>query len=147
MSYSIREDHLRYTRVMTEQSIFTKIINGEIPCHKVYEDDSTIAFLTIDPVRDGHTLVVPKKQVDQYIDLPDEEYDALWRTVKKVAAKIREVTGRERVGVVIKGVDVPHAHVHLIPFNEGESLREGGGAGNDVNHERLAEIAQSLYIQ
>lgn len=132
---------------MQEPSIFTKIINGELPCHKVYEDDMTIAFLTIGPVRDGHTLVVPKKQVDQYIDLPDDYYDALWRTVKKVAAKVREVTGRERVGVVIKGIDVPHAHVHLIPFNEGESLREGDGPSADIDHDHLAEIASNLYFE
>lgn len=132
---------------MQEPSIFTKIINGELPCHKVYEDDMTIAFLTIGPVRDGHTLVVPKKQVDQYIDLPDDYYEALWKTVKKVAANIREVTGRERVGVVIKGIDVPHAHVHLIPFNEGESLLEGDGTSADADHEHLAEIASKLYFE
>lgn len=132
---------------MNEPSVFTRIINGDLPCHKIYEDDLTIAFLTIAPVRDGHTLVVPKKQVDQYIDLPDDDYEALWRTVKKVAAKIRAVTGRERVGVVIKGVDVPHAHVHLIPFKEGESLREGGGPVADVDHDHLAAIAESLRFE
>ncbi len=135
----------QYTSCM-EPSIFTKIINGELPCHKVYEDEKTIAFLTIDPVRDGHTLVVPKVQVDQYIDLANEDYDALWRTVKLVAAKIRSEMGKERVGVVIKGVDVPHAHVHLIPFNDGESLREGGGHSQEPDHERLAQVADRLRI-
>lgn len=132
---------------MQEISVFTKIINGELPCHKVYEDDKTIAFLTIGPVRDGHTLVVPKIQVDQYIDLPDEDYVAMWQTAKKVAAKIRKVMGTERVGVIIKGIDVPHAHVHLIPFNEGQSLREGDGVTGEVDHERLATIAKSLYFE
>lgn len=106
-----------------EDSVFTKIIKGEIPCHKVYEDGKTIAFLTIQPVRAGHTLVIPKIQVDQFIDLPDDDYDAVWRTVKKIGQKVREVTGKERIGVVIKGIDVPHAHVHLIPFNPGEGLK------------------------
>lgn len=126
-------------------SIFTKIIKGEIPAAKVYEDDKTIAFLTIQPVREGHTLVVPKVQVDQYIDLPDDDYDAMWRTVKKVAAKIREITGKERVGVVIKGIDVPHAHVHLIPFNKGESLK-ADAEPEVVSPEELASIAEKLRL-
>ncbi|HEU5122287.1 MAG TPA: HIT family protein [Candidatus Saccharimonadales bacterium] len=128
-----------------EDSIFTKIIKGEIPAHKVYEDDKTIAFLTIQPVREGHTLVVPKIQVDQYIDLPDEDYDAMWRTVKKVAARLREVTGKERIGIVIKGIDVPHAHVHLIPFNRGESLK-ADGTPEIQPPEVLAPIAEKLKL-
>lgn len=128
-----------------EESIFTKIIKGEIPSHKIYEDDKTIAFLTIQPVREGHTLVVPKVQIDQYIDLPDEDYDALWRTVKKVAARLRGVTGKERVGVVIKGIDVPHAHVHLIPFDRGESLKADGEP--DVqSSDVLAAVAEKIHI-
>lgn len=126
-----------------EDSIFTKIIKGEIPAHKVYEDDKTIAFLTIQPVREGHTLVVPKMQVDQYIDLTDADYDAMWRTVKKVAARIREVTRKERVGVVIKGIDVPHAHVHLIPFDRGESLK-ADGEPEITPPEVLAPMAEKL---
>lgn len=128
-----------------EESIFTKIIKGEIPSHKIYEDEKTIAFLTIQPVREGHTLVVPKVQVDQYIDLPDEDYDALWHTVKKVAANLRTVTGKERIGVVIKGIDVPHAHVHLIPFNKGESLK-ADGEPEIVPNEILAPVAEKLRI-
>jgi histidine triad (HIT) family protein len=128
-----------------EESIFTKIIKGDIPAHKIYEDDKTAAFLTIQPVREGHTLVVPKAQVDQYLDLPDDDYDAMWRTVKKVATRIREVTGKERVGVVIKGIDVPHAHVHLIPFNKGESLK-ADGTPEIVPSEVLAPIAEKLRI-
>lgn len=128
-----------------EESIFTKIIKGEIPSHKIYEDEKTIAFLTIQPVREGHTLVVPKVQVDQYIDLPDEDYDALWHTVKKVAANLRTATGKERIGVVIKGIDVPHAHVHLIPFNKGESLK-ADGEPEIVSNEMLAPVAEKLRI-
>lgn len=105
-----------------QDSIFTKIIKGEIPCYKLYEDELTIAFLDIDPTRYGHTLVVPKVQVDQYIDLSDADYAALWTTVKKVATKLRNDLRTDRVGIVVKGVDVPHAHVHLLPFNEGQHL-------------------------
>ena len=128
-----------------EDSIFTKIINGEIPAHKIYEDEKTLAFLTIQPVREGHTLVIPKVQVDQYIDLPDDYYDATWRTVKKVAARIREVTGKERVGVVIKGIDVPHTHVHLIPFDKGESLK-AEGEPEVLSAEALAPVAEKLRL-
>lgn len=126
-----------------EESIFTKIIKGDISAHKVYEDDKTLAFLTIQPVREGHVLVVPKVQIDQYIDLPDEDYEALWRTVKKVATRIRAVTGKERVGVVIKGIDVPHAHVHLIPFDKGENLK-ADGTPEIVASEVLAPVAEEL---
>ena len=129
-----------------EDSIFTKIIKGEIPCQKVYEDEKTIAFLTIQPVREGHTLVVPKVQVDQYIDLPDEDYDAMWRTVKKVAARLRDVTGKERIGIVIKGIDVPHAHVHLIPFDKGEPIK-ADGRPEAVSAEVLEMVAEKLRIQ
>lgn len=128
-----------------EDSVFTKIIRREIPAHIVYEDEKTIAFLTIAPVREGHALVIPKVQVDQYIDLPDSDYDALWRTVKKVAARIRDVTDKERVGVVIKGIDVPHAHVHLIPFNPGEALKADVNP-EVVSSEELARVAEKLRI-
>ncbi len=100
---------------MSEPSIFTKIINGEIPTHKIYEDDRVIAFLTINPLSDGHTLVVPKKQVTQIWDLESDDYDYLWEIAKKIAIHLREVLKVERVGVVIKGFEVPHTHIHLIP--------------------------------
>lgn len=127
------------------ESVFTKIINGEIPSYKVYEDELTLAFLTIEPVREGHTLVIPKKQIDQYIDLPDEDYFALWASVKIVSARIREVTGKERVGVVIKGLEVPHAHVHLIPFDKGEPLKaDHEGDFGEPDHQALAKMAKKL---
>lgn len=126
-----------------EDSIFTKIIKGEIPSHKIYEDSKTIAIMTISPVREGHTLVIPKVQVDQFIDVPNDSYEAVWQTVKKVAKRIREVTGKQRVGIVVKGIEVPHFHVHLIPFDEGESL--GSGVGGDIApNDELANIAEKL---
>lgn len=127
-----------------EESVFTKIIKGELPCHKIYEDDLTIAFLTIAPVRDGHTLVVSKKQIDQYLDLPTEDYEALWKTVNKVGRRIRESMGKERVGVVIKGVDVPHTHVHLIPFDSGQSLGADEIPKGNTDQDHLTKIAASL---
>ncbi|MFZ2545032.1 MAG: HIT domain-containing protein [Candidatus Saccharimonadales bacterium] len=126
-----------------QNSIFTKIINGDIPAYKIYEDDKTIAFLDINPTRYGHTLVVPKTQIDQYIDLSDDYYDATCRTVKKVAVRLREVLGTDRVGVVVKGVDVPHAHVHLIPFNEDRGLSKDADSPHPSDEE-FAMLAQKL---
>jgi len=98
-------------------SIFTKIINGEIPCYKIYEDEKTLAFLDINPKAAGHTLVVPKVEIDKIYDLPDEDYMALMQTVKKVSRHMEETLGKRTLWKVI-GVDVPHAHVHLIPYDE-----------------------------
>ena len=96
-------------------TIFTKIIRGEIPCHKVYEDDGTFAVLDINPRSPGHTLVGPKAEVDELFDLPADDYAALWDAVGTIGASIKQAMGCERVFVMVIGVDVPHAHVHLIP--------------------------------
>ncbi len=98
-------------------SIFSKIIAGEIPSYKIYEDEKTFAFLDINPESKGHTLVVPKAEVDKIYELSDEDYHALWAAVKKVAAHMEEVSGRRTLMKVI-GTDVPHAHVHLMPMDE-----------------------------
>lgn len=100
-----------------EESVFTKIIKGEIPCYKIYEDEKTLAFLDIAPESMGHTLVIPKVQVDKIYELPEEDYIALMRAVKKVAARMEKVLGRRTLMKVI-GTDVPHAHVHLMPYDE-----------------------------
>jgi histidine triad (HIT) family protein len=98
-------------------SIFSRIIAGEIPSYKIYEDEKTYAFLDINPESKGHTLVVPKAEVDKIYELSDEDYHALWASVKKVAAHMEEVSGRRTLMKVI-GTDVPHAHVHLMPMDE-----------------------------
>ncbi|MBR2996916.1 HIT domain-containing protein [Candidatus Saccharibacteria bacterium] len=98
-------------------SIFSKIIAGEIPCYKIYEDDKTFAFLDINPEVKGHTLVVPKVEVDKIYDLDDEDYQALMATVKKLAKHMEEVMG-QRTLIKVVGTDVPHAHVHLTPLDE-----------------------------
>ena len=97
-------------------SIFTKIIQGEIPCYKIYEDDKTLAFLDIHPETKGHTLVIPKLEVDKIYDLPDEDYQALMATVKKLSRHMEDKLGQRTLWKVI-GTDVPHAHVHLLPFD------------------------------
>ena len=98
-------------------SIFTQIINGEIPSYKIYEDDKTYAFLDIHPETKGHVLVVPKNEVDKIYELPDEDYDALMKTVKKLSKHMEKVLGTRILWKVV-GTDVPHAHVHLMPLDK-----------------------------
>lgn len=109
---------------MQEPSIFTRIISGEIPSHKIYEDDKVIAFLEMHPINDGHTLVVPKKQVDHIWDLDDETYAYLWSVAKKIGIHMKQVMGSPRVGVVVEGFGVPHVHIHLIPIYQGNDLKK-----------------------
>lgn len=97
-------------------SVFAKIVAGEIPCYKIYEDDKTLAFLDIAPETPGHTLVIPKVEVDKVYELSDEDYQALWNTVRKVAQRMEAVLGARTLMKVI-GTDVPHAHVHLLPHD------------------------------
>jgi histidine triad (HIT) family protein len=103
-------------------TLFTRIIQGEIPSHRVDEDEHTCAFLDISPARPGHTLVVPRQEVPSVFDLAPAAYDALWRAARRVAHRLERVTGCERVVVVVYGADVPHAHIHLIPLESGGHL-------------------------
>ena len=126
-------------------SIFTKIIKGEIPSHKIYEDEKTLAFLDINPVAEGHTLVIPKAEVEFIWDLEDDDYAALMSSVKKVGRRLREVIGKQYVGEIVVGTDVPHAHVHVIPFNQTHEMKrtlDGSGAPGD--HASLAALADKL---
>jgi len=103
-------------------SIFTKIINGEIPSYKVAEDENYYAFLDIFPLAKGHTLVVPKKEVDYIFNLDDETYKGLWAFAKKVALGVEKAVPCQRVGIAVLGLDVPHAHIHLLPLNNMEDF-------------------------
>lgn len=129
-----------------QDSIFTKIINGEIPSHKIYEDDSTLAFLDIFPASEGHTLVIPKRQVEFIWDLEEADYEALMASVQKVGHRLREVTGKKYVGTFVEGTDVPHAHVHVIPFESSHDFKSALLASDrtarEPNHEALAAFAQ-----
>lgn len=122
-------------------SVFSKIIAGEIPSYKVYEDDKVFAFLDINPVTRGHVLVVPKVEVDKFYEISDEDYVAVFKAVKKLAANMDKVLG-QRIFVKIIGTDVPHAHVHLIPQSEeyvsGQTLKLEPG--------EMVEIAGKLRI-
>ncbi|MCC6181085.1 MAG: HIT family protein [Bacteroidia bacterium] len=98
-------------------SIFSKIVAGEIPCYKIAENDNYLAFLDIFPLRKGHTLIIPKKEVDYIFNLDDQTYEGLMRFAKQIAEAIKQAIPCNRVGVAVIGLEVPHAHVHLIPIN------------------------------
>ncbi|HXA02476.1 MAG TPA: HIT family protein [Cytophagaceae bacterium] len=127
-------------------TIFTKIINGEIPCYKIAEDDNYLAFLDISPLAIGHTLVIPKKEVDYIFDIEDKMLADMHVFSKKVARAIERVIPCKRIGVAVIGLEVPHAHIHLIPLN----------TMNDINFSRpkmvvpkdkLEETAQLISVQ
>jgi histidine triad (HIT) family protein len=99
-------------------SIFTKIIKGEIPCYKIAEDDNFLAFLDVNPNAKGHTLCVPKQEIDKLFDIDDKLYLGLMQFSKKIAVALEKSVSCKRIGMAVIGLEVPHAHVHLIPLNE-----------------------------
>ena len=127
-----------------EESIFTKIVKGEIPAHKIYENEKVLAFLDIYPAQPGHTLVIPKVQVEFVWDLADEEYNAVMAACKKVALRLREVLQTRYVGEKIIGIDVPHAHVQLIPFDTVDQFKAPQDMTAEPDHVALASMAEKL---
>ena len=103
-------------------SIFTKIINGEIPCYKIAEDDNFLAFLDVNPNAKGHTLCVPKQEIDKLFDIQDDLYLRLMQFSKKIAVALEKSVPCQRIGMAVIGLEVPHAHVHLIPLNEMQEM-------------------------
>ena len=122
-------------------SIFSKIIAGEIPSYKIYEDEKTFAFLDINPESKFHTLVVPKLECDKIYELPEEDYLALWQSAKEIAKRIEKVTGQRALFKVI-GTDVPHAHIHIMPFDENWQH----GKTLSLSEEEMTEIAKKLTL-
>ena len=104
-------------------SIFTKIIKGEIPCYKIAEDANFLAFLDVNPNAKGHTLCVPKQEIDKIFDLKDDLYIGLMHFSKKIAVALEKTVPCKRIGMAVIGLEVPHAHVHLIPLNEMDEMR------------------------
>jgi histidine triad (HIT) family protein len=127
-------------------SIFTKIINGEIPSYKVAESETCYAFLDINPLAKGHTLVVPKKEVDYIFDVEDELYADLMLFAKKVGKAIEKVVPCERIGVTVIGLEVPHAHVHLIPIN-GISDMNFAKPKLSLSQEDFSELADKISAE
>ena len=103
-------------------SIFSKIVRNEIPSYKVYENENFLAFLDINPLKKGHTLVIPKKEVDYIFDLKSKEYQELWNFAKLVAKGMKRVIKCERISIVVMGLEVPHAHIHLIPLDNMQDI-------------------------
>src|SRR3989338_1562773 len=99
-------------------SLFTRIVKGEIPCHKILEDEKYLAFLDVRPINPGHTLVITKKEIDYIFDLDDENLAGLMVFAKKVAIMLNEAVSCKKIGVMVAGLEVPHVHVHLIPIQE-----------------------------
>ena len=104
-------------------SIFTKIIKGEIPCYKIAEDDNFLAFLDVNPNAKGHTLCVPKEEIDKIFDIQDDLYLGLMQFSKQIAVALEKTVPCQRIGMAVIGLEVPHAHVHLIPLNEMDEMR------------------------
>lgn len=127
-----------------QDSIFTKIVRGEIPAHKIYEDDKTLAFLDIHPLLPGHVLVIPKTQVEFLWGLADDDYAAVMETTRKVARRLLEVTGKPHIHLSVVGTDVPHAHVHVVPFTDSAELHHPQDMNADPDHAALAELAAQL---
>jgi len=128
---------------MATDSIFTKIIKGEIPAHKIAEDSRFLAFLDVFPLQKGHTLVIPKTQIDYIFDLEDDLLADLMVFAKKVAPAIKTATGCKRIGVTVIGLEVPHAHVHLIPINQMNDMNFSNPK-KKFPEEEMAEIAQLI---
>ena len=127
-----------------EASIFTRIIRGEVPAYKVYEDDQTLAFLDIMPTLSGDVLVVPKVQVDRLEDLSEEDYSAVMATVRKVMKRVAGVFGPEyRACVKVIGFDVSHAHVHVLPCRNGQEFHKGEQPA-EPDHDALSKMANRL---
>ena len=124
-------------------SIFSKIVAGEIPCHKVAENDHFLAFLDINPLKKGHVLVIPKNETDYIFDIEDKELAQMMIFAKSVASKIKSVFQCDRVGIAVIGLEVPHAHIHLIPINTMDDMNFANEKLN-LSKEELAAIAEKL---
>jgi len=126
-------------------SLFTKIIRGEIPCHKIAETDDYLAFLDIRPINPGHTLVIPKKEIDYFYDLDDKTLGGLMLFSKKVAKAIEKVVPCKRIGVMVAGLEVPHAHVHLVPIIENLNELTFARAKQGIPDE-LTKLAEKIRV-
>ena len=126
-------------------SIFTKIIKGEIPCYKIAEDDRFIAFLDVSPIKKGHTLIVPKAQIDYLFDLDDSLLSDLMIFAKKVAQKMERAISCERIGIAVIGLEVPHAHIHLVPLDTVGDI-DFSQPKLQLSAMEMTEIADSIRI-
>jgi histidine triad (HIT) family protein len=127
------------------ESVFSRIISGQLPCYKIFENDYTVAILDISPIQIGHTLVIPKTQVDKIYDLDDKMFFELFSTVKMISKTLEKCTFANRIGMMVIGFDISHAHIHLIPINKQADLQDTAKTldGNDFI-EVLGKIKSNL---
>ena len=123
-------------------SIFTKIINGEIPCYKIAEDENFLAFLDVNPNAKGHTLCIPKQEINKIFELEDDLYVGLMQFSKKIAVALEKTVPCKRIGMAVVGLEVPHAHVHLIPLNEMDEMRFQNKVS--LSKDEFEELAESI---
>ena len=126
-------------------TIFTKIINGEIPCYKIAEDENYFAFLDIRPLNAGHTLVVPKKETDYIFDMDDEDIKGMILFAKKIAVAIKKAIPCERIGLAVLGLEVPHAHIHLSPINSVHDMDFRNS--KQLSREDMQQIAEKIKAE
>ncbi len=126
-------------------TIFSKIINGEIPSYKVAENEKFYAFLDISPLAEGHTLVIPKQEIDYIFDIPEDDYREMFAFAKKIAKSIQKNFPCKKVGLAVIGLEVPHAHIHLIPINEVNGI-DFSRPKLKLSDERLREIASEIAL-
>ncbi len=127
-------------------TIFSKILSGEIPSYKVMENDLFLAFLDISPLAKGHTLVIPKKETDYIFDMDDQQYQEMWLFAKKVAAKLKLAIPCKRIGIAVIGLEVAHAHIHLVPINNVSDINFAAPKLN-LEEAEMKEIAASILTQ
>ena len=127
-------------------TIFSRIAQGEIPSYKVAEDDNYYAFLDINPLMEGHTLVIPKREEDYFFDLSDDELAGMVKFAKRIAARQKEVFGCKKVAMIVLGLEVPHAHIHLIPMNR-EADVDFRKEKLQLTPEQFAEIAAKIKVE
>jgi histidine triad (HIT) family protein len=124
-------------------SIFSRIASGEIPCYKVAEDENFLAFLDINPLAEGHTLVIPRKETDYIFAIGDEEYQAFWLFAKGVAKAVESVVPCKRIGIAVLGLEVPHAHIHIVPINTVYDI-DFSKPKLQLSKDRFAELTEQI---